>query len=851
MVKHQKPKNNTITKLYKILDFNSKKDLRPENEKYLVSLSQRLREISGERIIYRRITSKEILEDKIDPLKPKIVIHSRKVEKKIEFPEVKIEEEKKIDYSDEEIFEIEKVKVKGPEFIEVKPKVIAKEEISEKREIKKEEDIPEWIPVETEKKEESLEELPELEPIPQVEDKKFYIEPITKVQVKKEKKRDLETKIEFCPECGTKLDIVSDFCPECGTEIKIESTTSFIPVKKVEEEYTPSEWEAIEIEKPIVEKKPIIEKEVKIAAFKDIKSIDEKIAVLLYDNGITTIDTLKGVSLKDLTKIKGIKKKIAKEIKKEVEKKISESLKEEPIKIEESAKDEFTEEQLPRDVKLEDETEEWPSPKELTSKTSIWEPTEEEMKDKEEIPIFEEFITDKEKEKPVIDRDSKIEVFKEIKCIDNKTAVLLYDNGYTNTDALIKAPLKDLTKIKGIKRKTAKNIKKELEETKTKPILIPVGEVKKKTKTKDILKIEKKLDTTKKELEKISKELNIKEENMQQLQKEIEVKTKDLETRNNELNKKDKEIEKIKTELQTKTEESNKKQQTITTLTEKQKELENREKEIKIKIFKDIKSIDDETAILLYDKGITNIDILTKTSQKDLTKIKGIKRKTAKNIKKELEQKSDKESHEVTETEKKERPTEYYSDEKEITRDEAGEIDKKIVEEFSISVMGDDVFKDINSINIKISNLLKENGIDSLDALRKATIKDLTKIQGIKRKVAKQIKKEISSLPEESANIISKSSIEQEEPFIEKEEDEWESYDEDKISYSKMREIKGFRHGDYSLYKKEIETKSGKKRTVRFFSKAEPDEGEPIELPKGYKVKLNKKTGLPYLKKKK
>jgi hypothetical protein len=60
-----------------------------------------------------------------------------------------------------------------------------------------------------------------------------------------------------------------------------------------------------------------------------------------------------------------------------------------------------------------------------------------------------------------------------------------------------------------------------------------------------------------------------------------------------------------------------------------------------------------------------------------------------------------------------------------------------------------------------------------------------------------------------------------------------------------------FRHGDYSLYKKEIKTKSGKKRIVRFFSKAEPDEGKPIELPKGYQVKLNKKTGLPYLKRKK
>ena len=117
------------------------KDISPDNEKYFVSLSQRLKETSGEQIIYKKIIKKEDLEGRIDPLKPKLVIHSRKVEKKIEFPEVKIEEEKKIDYRDEEIFEIEKVKAKGPEFIEVKPKVIAKEEISEKKQIKEEDEI--------------------------------------------------------------------------------------------------------------------------------------------------------------------------------------------------------------------------------------------------------------------------------------------------------------------------------------------------------------------------------------------------------------------------------------------------------------------------------------------------------------------------------------------------------------------------------------------------------------------------------------------------------------------------------------------------------------------------------------
>ena len=66
-----------------------------------------------------------------------------------------------------------------------------------------------------------------------------------------------------------------------------------------------------------------------------------------------------------------------------------------------------------------------------------------------------------------------------------------------------------------------------------------------------------------------------------------------------------------------------------------------------------------------------------------------------------------------------------------------------------------------------------------------------------------------------------------------------------------MKAIKGFIHGDYTLYEKESSTKSGVKRTIRFFSKAKPENAEPIDLPKGYVVKENKKTGVPYLKKQK
>jgi hypothetical protein len=79
---------------------------------------------------------------------------------------------------------------------------------------------------------------------------------------------------------------------------------------------------------------------------------------------------------------------------------------------------------------------------------------------------------------------------------------------------------------------------------------------------------------------------------------------------------------------------------------------------------------------------------------------------------------------------------------------------------------------------------------------------------------------------------------------------EWESYD-----VEEMPEVKpdnsAYTHGDFTLYKKEIKTATGKKRTVHFFSKKIPDVGEPVQLPEDYEVKVNKRTGLPYLKKNK
>jgi len=54
----------------------------------------------------------------------------------------------------------------------------------------------------------------------------------------------------------------------------------------------------------------------------------------------------------------------------------------------------------------------------------------------------------------------------------------------------------------------------------------------------------------------------------------------------------------------------------------------------------------------------------------------------------------------------------------------------------------------------------------------------------------------------------------------------------------------------YTLYQKEIDLGNNKKRVIHFFSKDKPDNSIPSSLPNNYEVKINKKTGVPYIRKK-
>ncbi len=129
-----------------------------------------------------------------------------------------------------------------------------------------------------------------------------------------------------------------------------------------------------------------------------------------------------------------------------------------------------------------------------------------------------------------------------------------------------------------------------------------------------------------------------------------------------------------------------------------------------------------------------------------------------------------------------------------------------------------------------------------LAASKKKEAKELKK----KQKKNVKLKKTESKIPELKADA----DVSFEENVAEDTATEWESYDVEEMPEVKP-DTSAYTHGDFTLYKKEIKTATGKKRTVHFFSKKIPDVGEPVQLPENYEVKVNKRTGLPYLKKNK
>ena len=174
-------------------------------------------------------------------------------------------------------------------------------------------------------------------------------------------------------------------------------------------------------------------------------------------------------------------------------------------------------------------------------------------------------------------------------------------------------------------------------------------------------------------------------------------------------------------------------------------------------------------------------------------------------------------------------------------------------------------FKGISCIDETIAALLYEHHIMSPSDIRETKISDLTKIKGIRRKLAKEMNKQAESLPDTTTSSVRtvSSAMKRESTEWIPDEAEDECVPEEKVEKTMKKQPHAsvqqppaddealYRYGEYGLYRKEMVTSTGKARVIHFFSKTKPDIGEPVALPDGYEVKVNKKTGLPSLKKKK
>jgi hypothetical protein len=162
-------------------------------------------------------------------------------------------------------------------------------------------------------------------------------------------------------------------------------------------------------------------------------------------------------------------------------------------------------------------------------------------------------------------------------------------------------------------------------------------------------------------------------------------------------------------------------------------------------------------------------------------------------------------------------------------------------------------FKGIKSIDEKTAELLYKNGYFSIENIKDATIDNLVQIRGIKRKLAKQIKKEIEQQITETdtSEFIpakQKTTKKKEKKKLE-DSAEWESSpSKEKIQKSSSSHVCTYK--GYTLYKRETRKQDGKRSTVHYFTKGKSDKGRPAPLPEGYHIAINKKTGVPYLKKK-
>jgi hypothetical protein len=241
--------------------------------------------------------------------------------------------------------------------------------------------------------------------------------------------------------------------------------------------------------------------------------------------------------------------------------------------------------------------------------------------------------------------------------------------------------------------------------------------------------------------------------------------------------------------------------------------------------------------------------ILTKKQQREAKKAERKKQKEAKRLRKIEQKELQKEKNDTIEpqTNADQQPVLPLQ---EKTPEETTSVPQTEPPNFKVDAT---VFEGIGIIDEKTAELLYKNGYFSIENIQEATVDDLVQIRGIKRKLARQIKKEVEQKimqTEAFESVPPKHKITKKK--LKKTFDdssEWESHPEKKkLEKTSLHDV--CTYNEYTLYKRETTKPDGKKTIIHFFSKEKPYNSSSAQLPDGYQITVNKKTGIPYLKKK-
>jgi len=311
MPKNKKSQKRSINKLYSVLNNVDLEDLNSDDKEYLKDLSKRIKELN-KRNFYFKVKYNTDEDSDVRSLEPKVTVHERREKAVTKVDLAPQKEEKKIKNEDEDIFEVEKIVVEGEKFVEVEPEAPKKikDEKTSVKETANKEKLMEWEPVEIKeppiREEEKIEVFEDLQSVNKKISLLLYDNGYTSTEaIEKASVKDL-AKIK-----GITKKQAKEIKKEFQEKKQWQSSDA-----QLEEELEEEILEFKEVEDNNIN--PTSTEDNKIVVFKNIKSIDKKIAKLLIDNKIDTVEALKKITIRDLTKIKGIARKKAKEIKKEV-----------------------------------------------------------------------------------------------------------------------------------------------------------------------------------------------------------------------------------------------------------------------------------------------------------------------------------------------------------------------------------------------------------------------------------------------------------------------------------------------------------------------------------------------------